>query len=68
VVALVLERLGRFDEAAAAARLATEKESTNWRTWLTLSRIEAERGQARSSLAAFQRAKQLNPRSGVFAP
>jgi hypothetical protein len=65
--ALVLERLGRFDEAAAAARLATEKESTNWRTWLVLSRIEAERGNAKASLAAYQRAKQLNPRSGVFA-
>ena len=31
--ALVLERLGRFDEAASLATEATERESTNWRTW-----------------------------------
>ena len=44
--ALVLEAMGDLEEAAAAAREATREESTNWRTWLTLSRIEAERGQA----------------------
>jgi O-Antigen ligase len=65
--ALVLERLGKFDEAADAARQATEKESTNWRTWYTLSRIEAEAGHAKASLEAYGRAKQLNPHSGVFA-
>jgi tetratricopeptide (TPR) repeat protein len=65
--ALVLERQGKFDEAAAAAREATEKESTNWRTFFVLSRIEAERGDAKASLAAYLRAKQLNPHSGVFA-
>jgi hypothetical protein len=65
--ALVLERQGKFDQAADAAREATQKESTNWRTWFTLSRIEAERGHAKASLAAYRRAKQLNPHSGVFA-
>jgi O-Antigen ligase len=65
--ALVLERQGEFDEAAAAAQQATQKESTNWRTFFVLSRIEAERGRARASLAAYERAKQLNPHSGVFA-
>jgi hypothetical protein len=65
--ALVLEWLGRLDQATAAAREATQKESTNWRTWLVLSRIEAERGRAKASLAAYERAKQLNPHSGVFA-
>jgi tetratricopeptide (TPR) repeat protein len=65
--ALVLERQGKYDEAAAAAREATQKESTNWRTFFVLSRVEAERGDAKGSLAAFRRAKQLNPHSGVFA-
>jgi tetratricopeptide (TPR) repeat protein len=60
--------LGEFDEAAAAASEATEKESTNWRTWLILSRIEAERGRAKASLDAYRSAQQLNPRSFVFAP
>ena len=64
--ALVLERQGKFDEAAAAAREATQKESTNWRTWFILSRIEAETGNAKASLNAFRMARQLNPRSGVF--
>ena len=66
--ALVLERQGKFDGAAAAAREATMKESTNWRTFFVLSRIEAERGNAKASLAAYRRAQQLNPHSGVFAP
>jgi hypothetical protein len=65
--ALVLERQGKFDQAAAAARQATTKESTNWRTFFVLSRIEAERGDAKASLDAYRRARQLNPHSGVFA-
>jgi O-Antigen ligase len=65
--ALVLERQGKFDQAAAAAREATTKESTNWRPFFVLSRIEAERGDAKASLDAYRRGQQLNPRSGVFA-
>ena len=42
--ALVLEAQGNLGKAVVAARDATHQESTNWRTWLTLSRIEAERG------------------------
>jgi Flp pilus assembly protein TadD len=64
--ALVLERQGKFDQAVEDARAATQKESTNWRTWFTLSRIEAEAGNAKASLDAYRRARQLNPRSGVF--
>jgi hypothetical protein len=64
--ALVLERQGQFDQAAAAAQEATAKESTNWRTFLILSRIEAERGRAKASLDTYRSARQLNPRSGVF--
>jgi hypothetical protein len=66
--ALVLERQGNFDQAADAAREATVKESTNWRTWLVLSRIEAERGRANASVNAYRHARQLNPHSGVFSP
>jgi hypothetical protein len=65
--ALVLERQGQFQQATDAAREATEKESTNWRTWFTLSRVEAEAGDAKASLKAYRRTKQLNPHSGVFA-
>jgi hypothetical protein len=65
--ALVLEAQGHFDQAAAAAQDATREESTNWRTWLTLSRIETERANARSAVDAYRTARSLNPRSVLFA-
>lgn len=65
--ALVLEALGSLDAAAAAARDATRAESTNWRTWLTLSRIEVERGAQASAINAYRRARSLDPRSPLFA-
>jgi O-Antigen ligase len=65
--ALVLEAQGNLEGAAAAARDATREESNNWRTWLTLSRIETERGQARAAVDAYRTARSLNPRSALFA-
>lgn len=64
--ALVLEAEGELGPAAVAARAATARESTNWRTWLVLSRIEAERGQAAAAVRAYRRARSLNPRSPLF--
>ncbi|HEU4658595.1 MAG TPA: O-antigen ligase family protein [Capillimicrobium sp.] len=64
--ALIDERLGRFDAARVAALQATRREPTNWRTWFILARIEAARGDARAALSAYDRAKALNPRSGIF--
>jgi O-antigen ligase len=65
--ALVLEAQGDLDGAAASARNATREESTNWRVWLTLSRIETERGNVQTAVNAYRRARALNPRSAVFA-
>jgi hypothetical protein len=65
--ALIFERAGALDKAAAYARNATRAEPTNWRPWLTLSRIEAERGRARTSVAALRRARELDRRSPMFA-
>ncbi len=65
--ALVLEAQGNLDAAAAAAQDATQKESTNWRTWFTLSRIETERGRAQAAADAYGTARSLNPRSALFA-
>ena len=65
--ALLLDLQGDLDAAAAAALEATEEESTNWRTWLVLSRVEEKRGDLEASAAAFQRARELNPRSPLFA-
>jgi O-Antigen ligase len=64
--ALVLEAQGELDGAATAARAATERESTNWRTWLVLSRIEAERGKAEAAVRDYGRARSLNPRFPLF--
>lgn len=64
--ALVLEAAGQFSRAAAAARTATEKEPTNWRTWLILSRLEAQSGEPEAAVAAYTRARSLNPRSSIF--
>ena len=66
--ALVLEAAGSLDAAAVAARAATRDESTNWRTWFVLARIEARRGDSAAGLRALRQAKLLNPRSKLFAP
>ena len=65
--ALVLELMGDFAAAEAAAREAVDRESTNWRLWLVLSRIAAENGRANASVAAYKEARDLNPRGEIFA-
>jgi O-antigen ligase len=67
-LALLLERTGDLTGAARAAEAATRAEATNWRTWLTLSRIEAERGRTKPAVAAYRKAFSLNPRSTLLAP
>jgi hypothetical protein len=64
--ALVLELLGDIPAAEAAAREAVERESTNWRLWLVLSRIAAERGHPGASVAAYKEARALNPGGEIF--
>lgn len=64
--ALVLEQRGDFAGAVENAKLATDKEATNFRTWLTLSRLEAEAGHAQASVEAYHQARSLNPKSGLF--
>jgi len=64
--ALVLEAAGELPAASEAASAAAERESTNWRNWLVLSRIEAERGRAAASVTAYRRARSLNPRASIF--
>lgn len=64
--ALVLERQGNLVAAAAAAKVATDKEAANWRTWLILARLEAERDRIDPALRAFARAHDLNPTYGLL--
>jgi hypothetical protein len=65
-LALVLETQNRVGSALAHARRAVADEPLNWASWLVLSRLEAEDGQPARSLAAFERARALNPRSPLF--
>jgi hypothetical protein len=65
--ALVLERLGLGGRAAADAQRAADREPTNWRHWLVLARVEAERGRIRQAVDAARRAAALNPRAPLFA-
>ncbi len=64
--ALLLEGEARYAEAEAAARAATEREPTNWRTWLVLSRIQAENERPRAALRSYRAARSLNPGSPMF--
>ena len=59
--AIVLELQGEIPEAVAAARAATRKEASNWRNWITLSRLEARAGNAEAAVRALSRARELNP-------
>jgi len=64
--ALLLESMGEYGPAAAAARAATEREPTNWRTWLLLSRIEAQNGEPDAAVRDYRQARALNPNSIIF--
>jgi Tfp pilus assembly protein PilF len=65
-IALVLEAQGRAREGLVAARRAVSDEPDNWSSWLILSRLEAETRHPLASLAAYRRARSLNPESNVF--
>ena len=58
--------MGDFAAAEAAAREAVDRESTNWRLWLVLSRIAAENGNAGASVDSYKEARNLNPRGELF--
>ena len=64
--ALVLEQLGRLASAESKALLATRREPRDWRSWVVLSRLQAERGRAQASLTSYRRARELNPNSLLF--
>jgi Tfp pilus assembly protein PilF len=65
-IALGLELQHNYPAALTAARSAMRDEPQNWSDWLVLSRIEAESGHAQASVAAYRRARSLNPRSALF--
>ncbi|MFT3865052.1 MAG: O-antigen ligase family protein [Solirubrobacterales bacterium] len=64
--ALVLEEQGRLAAAETAALGAVHREPAEWRSWVVLSRLQAERGKASQALISYRKAKTLNPRSPLF--
>lgn len=65
--ALILERAGALGGAGSAIGEAVDRSPEDWRLWLVRSRIEAKRGDAGASVAAYRQARSLNPRSRLFA-
>jgi hypothetical protein len=65
--ALLYEGEGQYGRAEAAAVAATEREPTNWRTWLLLARVQAQNGRPDAGLANYRHARSLNPGSALFA-
>ncbi|WP_210494603.1 O-antigen ligase family protein [Patulibacter sp. SYSU D01012] len=66
--ALVLERTGSLDDAAAAARTAAARAPRDWRPWFVLARIETARDRPTAAVEAFRRARRLNPDSSLLRP
>jgi hypothetical protein len=64
--ALVLAESRHLARAVDAAREATSDEPTNYRTWLLLARLEAERGRAAEAIDAYDTAFEQNPNSIAF--
>lgn len=64
--ALLLEGERHYAEAAVAAEGATDREPSEWRNWLVLSRIEAERGNADAAVVDYEKARSLSPRNPIF--
>jgi hypothetical protein len=64
--ALLLEQRGEVEEGVALATDAATKEPTNWRIWLTLSRLQVANGEPRESVESYERARSLNPRSTLI--
>ncbi len=63
--ATLLGRLGEQRAAVNAARGATEREPTDWRTWLALYRTESALGERGKATAARRRAEGLSAHAQV---
>jgi tetratricopeptide (TPR) repeat protein len=64
---LLEESAGHLHAAAVDLERAARREATNWRPWLLLARVEAERGRVHLALRDFRHARRLRPDS-VFFP
>jgi hypothetical protein len=65
---LVLARAGQLAPAARDAMRATQREPTNWETWLVLAELRAQLGQVKPAVSAATQARRYNPNSPLFTP
>jgi tetratricopeptide (TPR) repeat protein len=64
---LVYDSLGQSAKARASVKGAIEREPNGWRNWFALAGVEARAGNVKASLAAYRKARDLNPTSPLFA-
>jgi O-antigen ligase len=66
-IALVREQSGQLPAAREAIQDAIERDSADWRLWLVKARLETKSGLIEAARESLGRAKDLNPRSPLFA-
>lgn len=62
-IGVMLDRLGRREEALAELNAAVESDAENVAAWINLGSALARRGQLTEAARAFERAVELDPRS-----
>ena len=66
-VALVQELGGQIDEAHASIEHALENDQSDWRLWLVAGRIQTKAGDIAAARQSLAKARELNPKSQLFA-
>jgi Flp pilus assembly protein TadD len=66
-LALVSEQAGRLAVADTAIRRAIARSEDDWHLWLVATRIQTKRGRIAAARASLGHARDLNPRSPLFA-
>jgi hypothetical protein len=65
--ALVYEQADDLPSAIREIRRALRRDDSDWRIWLVAARLETKAGQIEEARGSLARARELNPRSPLFA-
>ena len=66
-LALVQELGGQIDEAHGSIEHAIENDQSDWRLWLVAARIQTKMGDIAAARESLAKARELNPKSQLFA-
>jgi Flp pilus assembly protein TadD len=66
-LSLVAEQAGQLAVADTAIRHGIARAPDDWRLWLVATRVETKRGHVAAARRSLHRARDLNPRSPLFA-